>query len=245
MARDYPKLLIIIPTYKEAGVIGHNLIMLDRFLKKNRFRDYLIVVADADSPDGTRDQVESVINKVDSLEYLSTGAVRGKGYQVKLAMLKYQADYKLFMDADFATPLKHLLEVKVKIEDNSDLAVGIRDVLTSHTGLRRWISSIGNILTRVILGLNIADTQCGFKVFRSDVAELVFAKQTLDGWGFDMEILLIAKKYHYKIDTIKIDDWQDIQEGSKISGQNPLGIAIDVFGEMVRVRVNSILGKYS
>ncbi|MBP6005907.1 glycosyltransferase [Candidatus Saccharibacteria bacterium] len=238
-------LLIIIPAYKEAGVIKNNLIILDQFLQENGFDSYQIVVADANSPDGTKAQVKEAIDRVDHLEYYSTGPVRGKGYQVKLAMLKYQADYKLFMDADFATPLDHLLEVREMIKQNSDLAVGVRNILTSHKGLRRWISGIGNLLTRTVLRIDLADTQCGFKLFRSDIADLVFNKQTLDGWGFDMEILFIAKKYHYRIDIIEVKDWQDIQEGSKISGSNPLGIAVNVFGEMLRIRFNSIKGKYN
>ena len=108
------------------------------------------------------------------------------------------------------------------------------DLLLSHRGLRKVISNFGNRLVRRLLRLDIHDTQCGFKAFSGPVADDLFGRQTILGWGFDIEILALARQRGYRISTIAIDDWQDVAGGTftnvAVTG------ALSTFRDMLRVR---------
>lgn len=152
-------------------------------------------------------------------------------------------EYKLFMDADLATPLHHLNTVRrLMREEKADLIIGVRNLLTSHTGLRKIISKTGNRLVKWVLGLNIRDTQCGFKAFRGSVADDLFGVQTINGWGFDMELLAIAKKRSYSIQTIPIHDWKDV-DGSTFDNTAIRG-SLSTFKDLLTIKWNLLTGRY-
>lgn len=157
-------------------------------------------------------------------------------------MLKAKGDWRLFMDADLATPLHHLDSIISYIEQGKDVIIGIRDLKSSHTGLRKFISSFGNFLIRLLLRLDIQDTQCGFKAFRAHVAEDLFSNQTITGWGFDMEVLAIAVKRGYSIQPIPINDWKDVAGGTfknvAVTG------ALSTFKDLLKIKWNLISGRY-
>jgi dolichyl-phosphate beta-glucosyltransferase len=142
--------------------------------------------------------------------------------------------YRLFMDADLATPLHHLEAVAKLMREDVDVIIGVRDLQQSHRGLRKVISNFGNHLVRRLLRLGIRDTQCGFKAFRGPVADDLFARQTIVGWGFDIEVLALASRRGYRIGTVPIDDWQDVAGGTftnvAVTG------ALSTFRDLLRVR---------
>ena len=105
--------------------------------------------------------------------------------------------------------------------------------------IRRIVSRMGNILIRILLGVNMVDTQCGFKLFSAKAAEEIFPKQTIERWGFDMEILAIAKKKGYKIKEVAVD-WYDA-EGSQVKKS----AALQTLKELLVIKWNLIRGKYS
>ena len=175
-------------------------------------------------------------------QVLDAGEHAGKGRDIRMAMLKASGSYRLFMDADLATPLHHIDEVQKYMQQNKDIIIGIRNLQTTHTGLRKFISGFGNFLIRFLLRLKLKDTQCGFKAFRAGVAEDVFSKQTIMGWGFDMEVLAIGVTRGYSIQTIAINDWKDIAGGTfknvAVSG------ALSTFKDLLRIKWNLLTGKY-
>ena len=140
-----------------------------------------------------------------------------KGRQVKSGMLKAKGDTVLFMDADLATPLKYIKEALTQIDSGNEVAICVRNLQKSHKGLRKIIS---------------------------DSVKAIFPLQTIDGWGFDMEILAIARKKGYTIGLIQVPDWQDIKEGSKISGSSPIKASLQTFGDLLRIRWQIIRGRY-
>lgn len=236
-------LTIIIPAYNEARRIGESLEQLATYLKQpHAYGEVEVVVVAAKSRDKTPEIAQSKAGMFKHFRVINAGSHGGKGRDVRLAMLETNGKYRLFMDADLATPLKHLTDVQREISKNTDVIIGVRDLSSSHTGLRKFISNFGNVLVRVLLGLKIKDTQCGFKAFRGEVATDLFSNQRIMGWGFDMEVLAIAKKRGYSIATIPIPDWQDVAGGSfknvAVTG------ALSTFKDLLKIKWNLVSGKY-
>lgn len=236
-------LSIIVPAYNEAKRIGESLDILSHYLKDNDvFGSVEVIVVAAKGRDRTIEIAEAKQSKFASFRVINAGTHAGKGRDVRLAMLEAKGNYRMFMDADLATPLHHLNEVQSFIKSGADVIIGTRNLSSSHKGLRKFISSFGNLLVRILLRLNIPDTQCGFKCFKSNVAIDVFGKQVIQGWGFDMEVLAIAKKRGYSISTIPITDWKDVAGGTfknvAVSG------AVSTFKDLLKIKWNLVRGKY-
>jgi len=229
-------LSIVIPAYNEARRIGVTLATLSDHLEAHRHDlgtvEVLVVVARGH--DRTAELARAQANAFDQLEVVDAGAPAGKGRDVRLGMQAARGRYRLFMDADLATPLHHLEAVAKLMRDDVDVIIGVRDLQQSHRGLRKVISNFGNHLVRRLLGLRIRDTQCGFKAFRGPVADDLFARQTIVGWGFDIEVLALATQRGYRISTVPIDDWQDVAGGTftnvAVTG------ALSTFRDLIRVR---------
>ena len=160
-------------------------------------------------------------------------------------MLAANGSYRMFMDADLATPLRHFDDLANHIAGGSEVAIGVRDLVRIHKGFKRkLITKVGNILTQTVLFLRVKDTQCGFKMFSADAAEKIFSSLTIFGWGFDMEVLVLARHYGYKISTFEVSDWKD-PKATGLVGDSPLGAAISTLKELLQIRWNLIIGKYN
>jgi dolichyl-phosphate beta-glucosyltransferase len=199
----------------------------------------------------------------------------GKGAAVKAGMARARGEIKMFMDADSSTPFKEIDKLLPYFKEGYDIVMGSRytdkplpatnnafkvfwkaskevfEVLVygyskSNTTikkqgrLRQLISRGGNLVFVVLLGQGFADTRCGFKAYTKESAETLFDLQTLPGFGFDTEILVIAKKYNYKIIEVPVN-WYDDAEESTVT----MGDAVKSFGEIFKIRWNSLSGKYS
>lgn len=242
-----PDLSIVIPTYNEAGRIEKTLEELAKYLKSEKINAEVLVV-DADSPDGTAKLVDRFNKQFNNLRLISAGPKPNgkfiKGRQVKQGMLEAKGDYVLFMDADLATPLRYIKNALTELKSGKQVAICVRDLQKSHKGLRKLVSGVGNLLVQMVLLPGIRDTQCGFKAFTKQATMAVFPAQTIDGWGFDMEILAIARKRGYSIGLIDVSDWRDIKEGSKISGSSPIKASLQTFQDLIRIRWGFLRGRY-
>jgi dolichyl-phosphate beta-glucosyltransferase len=239
-------LSIVIPAYQEAALITPTLKTLARWLNDHDYGKIEVVVVVADSPDGTADLVRAQADLFEHFQLIEPGPRVGKGRDVRAGMLHANGRYRLFMDADLATPLKHLDDVAKLMESHADVGIAVRDLARIHPGLkRRMVSEFGNLLAQIVLLPGIRDTQCGFKVFRADVAETVFRRLTILGWGFDLEVLAIARKLGFKIQTFGAPDWTDPKahvEG--LSNDSVIDAALQTFGDLIRVRLNLWTGVY-
>ena len=242
-----PTLSIIIPTLNEAGRIGESLEQLSDYLHKEHI-DAEVIVVDLHSPDGTQEVVKKYQKKFHSLKVIDAGPKpKGKfmkGRQVKMGMLAAQGEYVLFMDADLATPLRYIKEALSSLQQGKDVAICVRDLQKSHTGLRKFVSGTGNFLVQMLLLPGIKDTQCGFKAFSTKAVKTIFPLQTIESWGFDMEILALARKQGYQIGIIPVPDWKDVKEGSKIAGTSPIKASAQTFGDLLKIRTRMLTGKY-
>lgn len=206
-------LTIVIPANREERRIGHTLDELAAFLISDAFFKNVkveVIVVTADAPDKTNTIVESKQKLFRQFVLLKPGPHVGKGRDVQFGMLRAHGKKIVFMDADLATPLHHLKEFYDLCEAGNDLVIGTRDLFHYRSNaLRNLFAGIGNRLYQLTSGIHVEDTQCGFKMFTYEACEQCFSKQTIMGWGFDVELLAIAKANGLMIKPIRIADWGD------------------------------------
>ncbi len=213
-----PDLTILIPAFREEKRIGLTLNELSRYLKTEKALKDLaveVLVVAADSQDRTKEIVLSKKRLFKNLQLLEPGPPVGKGRDVKYGMVRAKGKTVLFFDADLATPLHHINKFLKLIEGGTDIVIGVRNLNKHHPNpMRRLISITGNVLFKISGGVWVDDSQCGFKMFKKEVSKVCFSKQTIDGWGFDMEILAIAKANNFSITQVVINDWVSVEGGS-------------------------------
>jgi dolichyl-phosphate beta-glucosyltransferase len=213
-----PDLSIVIPTLHEERRIGKTLDELSRFLASDGYFRQMtveVLVVAADTPDRTHEIVLSKKNHFKDCKLLKPGPPVGKGRDVRCGMLRAHGKVIAYMDADLATPLHHLGQFHSVCTRGTDVVIGTRSLLSyRHERLRTIMSYAGNLLFRLASGLWLEDSQCGFKMFTRDAAQLCFSQLSILGWGFDMEVLTIAKSNNLVIATYRLSDWVDVPNGT-------------------------------
>ena len=239
-------LSIIIPAYMEAARIGDTLERLAAFLETRNYGGVEVVVVIAESSDGTRMLAAEKAGLFKHFRIIDAGPRAGKGRDVRLGMFEAKGAYRVFMDADLATPLVHLDEVVKLAGEGAKVGIAVRNLSTVHHELfRKFTTTVGNILVQVILLPGLKDTQCGFKFFEAKAAEQIFGRMTIVGWGFDMEVLALARKLGYSIAIIKAPDWTDPKVSSEgLAGDSATGVAAQVLRDLFKVRWNLLRGRY-
>jgi glycosyltransferase involved in cell wall biosynthesis len=230
---------IIIPAYNEEKRLPATLLKVREYLDAAKWDFAEILVVD----DGSRDGTPQVATGA-GVRLLRNPGNRGKGYSVKHGMLEAKGEWCLFTDADLSSPIGELEKLwSAAQRAGARVAVGSRAVDRSLVGvhqspLREFSGRIFNLAMRLVTGLPFKDTQCGFKLFESQAAREVFSRQQLDGFGFDVEVLFIARKLNYK--SIEVPVRWDNVEGTKVS----LFLGVAAFLDPLLVRWNAIKGKY-
>src|SRR6266404_5199699 len=217
-----PRLSIIVPAYNEAARLGTTLRAILDYLNRSEKDAELIVVDDGSRDDTTVIAERSVAEcGAVSARVIRYEANRGKGYAVRLGLLAAGANIALFSDADLSTPITETLKLVDPIRNNEcDLTFGSRALDRRLIGIRQpWRREQGgrvfNLIVRVATGLPFWDTQCGFKAFRLDICRPVIAQAQIDGFGFDVELLYLARQAGLRLREIPVR-WNHY-EGSKVS----------------------------
>lgn len=239
-------LSIIIPAYMEAARIAGSLQRLGDFLATRDYGAVEILVVSADSPDGTAKIAEAAGRNLPHFRIIHAGPRVGKGRDVRLGIYEARGRYKLFMDADLATPLHHLDDVKAFMDRGGDIAIAVRNLLVIHKGiLRKTASKAANIAAQILVVPGVKDTQCGFKVFSAEAAEAVFSRMTMLQWSFDMEILAIARQQHLRIEYIEAPDWTDPKAAEAgLGGDSIIKVALGGFMDPFKIRLGIWSGRY-
>jgi dolichyl-phosphate beta-glucosyltransferase len=234
------QLSIIIPAYNEEKRIKRTLDIVVAYLDKHRF-DYEIIVVNDGSTDKTKDVIIAMKHKkIRILDILSN---KGKGYSVKQGFLAATKEWILSTDADLSTPLEEV-ETCFRYTDRYSVVIGSRNLPMSQIVIKQPFvrSSLGKvfpIFVRLLLLPGIRDSQCGFKLFRKDVAKKIAEKQIIDGFCFDAEQLFLAKKMGYKIKEVPIS-WAN-DERSKV---RIVADSLRMFLDLFCIRWNAFLGRY-
>ena len=239
----HPLLSIVIPAYNECARIEGTLERVMGCVQKRGW-DAEVLVVDDGSTDETVTVVQRWMERHERLHLIKNPGNRGKGYSVRNGLLQAAGDIVMFTDADLSAPMEEAERLFAAIESGADVAIGSRwldkQKQTVHQPLyRRFFGRCFNRVTRVVMGLPFKDTQCGFKAFRRESAQVIFRLQRIERWGFDPEILFIARKLKYRIVEVPVTWGHD--ERSRMSY---LKDGMKMLEEMAVIRYNSLAGRY-
>jgi glycosyltransferase involved in cell wall biosynthesis len=236
------ELSIVIPAFNEERRLPQTLDRVHDFLKRRAGACEVIVVDDG-STDGTALLVEKMSGNWPGLRLLKNPGNRGKGYSVRHGMLEAVGEIVLFTDADLSAPIEEAGKLFAALKTH-DAAIGSRaidrGVIEVHQSRSREIAGIMfNRVVRLILALPYKDTQCGFKAFVRSRARILFEQQRIERFGFDSELLFLAKRHDLSVAEVAVRWAHD--EGTRVHAlRDGLRMVFDVF----RVRWNSVLGRY-
>jgi glycosyltransferase involved in cell wall biosynthesis len=238
-----PTYSIVIPAYNEEPRLAATLNSVLAYVHAHAWDAEVLVVNDG-SRDRTVEIVQTFAAKDPILRLVQNPGNRGKGYSVRHGMLNSRGRIVLFTDADLSSPIEEAPKLFAALDDGADIAIGSRwlrsETQTHRQPLHRQLfGRIFNVLLRTILGLPFADTQCGFKAFKRPAVDAIFPLQKIERWGFDPEILFLARKFKFKVKEVPVA-WGH----SGDTRINPLVDGSRMVQEMLRIRWNNMTGKY-
>lgn len=238
-----PFLSFIIPAYNEEDRLPSYLAQVLDFLQGQPYSSEIIVVDDG-STDGTAAIVKRFMSSHSCLRLEMLPRNSGKGFAVRKGMISATGDLRVFADADGATPIgeiQRLLDANAK---GADIVIGSRAIKSSQCVVkgrlhRKIMGAVFNSLIRVLAVRGIHDTQCGFKLFSASSAASIFPRQRITGFGFDVEILFLARHFGYRVAEVPVN-WSDVG-GTKV---RLVRDSIRMLGEVLRIRLHHIAGNY-
>jgi dolichyl-phosphate beta-glucosyltransferase len=238
-----PAYSIVIPAYNESARLGGTLEKVLAYVHTRGWDAEVIVVNDG-SQDNTADIVRTFAAKDAAVRLVENPGNRGKGYSVRNGMLQARGGIVIFSDADLSSPIEEAPKLLQALAAGADIAIGSRwlraETQTQRQPLHRQIfGRIFNLLLRLTLGLKFKDTQCGFKAFRQPAVRAIFPLQKIERWGFDPEILFLARKFKFRVREVPVA-WGH-SGGTRI---NPLVDGSRMVMEMLRIRWYDLAGKY-
>src|SRR3989344_304677 len=237
-------LSVIIPAYNEEKHIRKTVESIYQYLSGKNLEHEILVVTDG-SRDKTDDIVGSMLSAVPALQLLSYERNRGKGFAVRQGMLKAKGEYRLFTDADNATSIDHIEKMMPHFNRGCDVVIGSIAIKGSTVAggsepvWRRLFGKMGNLFIQAVAVPGISDTQRGFKIITAEAANKIFPKTTIDRWGFDIEMLALARKFGYKIKEVPVMWKNDPNSHVKLNAY------FQVLMETVKIRWNLMTGKYN
>jgi dolichyl-phosphate beta-glucosyltransferase len=238
-----PVYSIIIPAFNESERITATLESVAAYARQQQWDAEVLVVNDG-SRDNTVAVVEQLARSHPFIRIIENPGNRGKGYSVRNGMLQARGEILLFSDADLSSPIEESPKLFEALAAGADVAIGsrwLRAELQSQRQplLRQIYGRMFNIALRILLGLNFRDTQCGFKAFRRDAAQRIFPLQKIERWGFDPEILFLARKLGYRAAEVPVR-WAH-SAGTRL---HPLRDGMRMVWEIFRVRWYALTGQY-
>ena len=245
MGTDNVYLSVIIPAYNEEKRIEKTLLRLDDYFL-NQAYSYEIIVALDGPKDKTREVAQELKSRVKNLRIIPRVKNRGKGYTVKESMLKAKGKIRLFTDADNSTDISHFEKMRPLFDKGYNVVIASRDSrdapgakqVVSQIWYKRILGNMGNLFIQLMAVRGVWDTQCGFKAFRDYAAERIFSEAKINRWGFDIEVLALARALNYKIGVIPAYWVNDPESHVKLSGY------LQVLWETVKIRINLSRGVY-
>ena len=199
---------IVLPAYNESERVAATLETILAHSEQRGWKTEIIVVNDGSSDDTAR-LVSGYAARHPGVRLLDNPGNRGKGYSVRNGMLHATGDILLFSDADLSSPIVEADKLFAAIAAGADVAIGSRwlkaELQTKRQPLHRQVFGRAfNLALRIVLGLDFKDTQCGFKAFTRDAAQKLFTLQKIERWGFDPELLYLARTLHLRVVEVPV-----------------------------------------
>ena len=237
-----PDLSIVIPSFNEELRLPLTLANISAYIRASKPETEVIVVDDG-STDRTTDVANSFRGEIQRLRVIANDRNRGKGYSVRHGMLEARGRVVLFTDADLSAPIDEADKLLAALADH-DVAIGSRaldrSLIAVHQSVfREYAGMIFNFIVRAILRLPFVDTQCGFKAFRRDRCRVVFQQQRIERFGFDPELLYLAR--HHGLSAVEIPVRWAHSPATKVSMWRD---SIQMFLDVFIIRWNGLTGRY-
>lgn len=219
-ASGQPFVSLIIPAYHEAQRLAASVAALRAYLTGVDWPHEILLVIER-STDGTLELARALTTGLPSFRILAHDVQRGKGHAVREGMLAARGDIAFFMDADLSTPLAEIGRFLAQLAAQPEVDVLIGNRQHAHSAIlrrqslpRRKMGETFNAILRLLAGIRVRDTQCGFKAFRRRAVDAIFPRQTLDGFAFDVEVLLLAERLGLRVEDMPVE-WTNA-DGSKV-----------------------------
>jgi dolichyl-phosphate beta-glucosyltransferase len=237
----------VIPAFNEAKKIEATVNEVTEYLSGKGY-SYELIIVDDGSEDDTLDIIKRYksINSNGNIKILENVSNKGKGYAVRNGIMQATGDYILFMDADNSTRIFEIERVLPSFKEGFDIVIGSRrlknvpgNIVISQPSYRHVLGEIYIYISRLFFKISVRDYNCGFKIFKNNVAKKIFSKQMMDDWSFDLETLFLAEKYCFKIKEVPVN-WKHYK-GSKV---RPVVDGIKSFISLFKIKANDVSGKY-
>lgn len=239
---DRPFLSIVVPAYNEEARLPASLQAIAEFVEQQAYPVEVIVV-DNNSTDSTQAIAQEFASEQPYIRVLFE-KTQGKGAAVRTGMLAARGQYRFVCDADLSMPIEEVQKFLPPQLSGYDIAIASREapgaVRYNEPWYRHLMGRVFNTIVRLFAVPGFQDTQCGFKMFRDDVAESVFPLQTMNGWSFDVEVLYAAQRRGYRIVEVPIN-WY-YKDNTRI---HPIRDSINMFAEVFKIRRNGLRGMYN
>jgi dolichyl-phosphate beta-glucosyltransferase len=236
-----PALSLILPAYNEQARLPFTLGEINAYVCAQRL-DCEVIVVDNGSHDATSAVVQQAMQRFPALRLLRTDR-RGKGLAVRTGMLAARGDVVLFADADLSWDVDEVSRFVSLVDTRTPIVIGSREGSGARRigepGYRHVMGRVFNGVVQRLAVRGVEDSQCGFKAFRLDVAQAIFSLQRVDGFGFDVEVLYLARKLGYAVRVVPLR-WEH-KENSRVA---PVRDTLRMLSDVVRVRVNDWRGAY-
>jgi dolichyl-phosphate beta-glucosyltransferase len=237
-----PELSIVIPSFNEELRLPGTLAQISSYIRASK-PDTEVIVVDDGSTDRTADVANSFQGEIQRLRVVANDENRGKGYSVRHGMMEARGRIVLFTDADLSAPIEEADKLFAALADN-DVAIGSRaldrSLIAIHQSpFREYAGIIFNFVVRAILRLPFVDTQCGFKAFRRDRCRVIFEQQRIERFGFDPELLYLARHHGLRAAEIPVR-WAH-SPATKVS---MLRDSVQMFLDVFIIRWNALAGRY-
>ena len=249
MFKTDPFLTMIIPAYNEENRLPATLYTIMDYLRQQSYSSEVIVVENG-STDKTSEAVSKFaafhLQKDDPVEIYLLHSSKGKGAAIKCGMLSGRGQYLFICDADLSMPIQELSKFLPPLLTipQYGIIIASREI----AGAKRYnepfhrhlMGRVFNLIVQLLVLPGIKDSQCGFKCFSKDAAQIIFPMQSINGWGFDVEVLFIAR--HLKIQQFEIPITWYYQAESRI---NPIRDTVNMLKDLLMIRHNFRLGIYN
>lgn len=239
--RDF--LSVVIPAYNEERRIADTLKRVSTYLVES-IGQYEIIVVDDGSTDNTASVVKALSRELGKITLIHYPLNTGKGHAVRTGVLASRGNLLLTCDADLSTPIEEYEKLERFIGDEVDVAIGSRglrdsDIVVRQPWYRERMGKMFNVIVRVLVIGGIKDTQCGFKLFKGDIARSLFKRSMITGFAFDAEVLFLARKNGYQVKEIPIR-WLNSPNSKVKIIRDPFKMILELF----QIRISWLFGKY-
>lgn len=238
-------LSVIIPAYNEEKYIANAVMDISRYLSKQDYSFEIIIINDG-SKDNTAKICKELQSTIYNLRFINNEFNQGKGAVVKQGILASVGKYRIYLDADGAISIDQIEKFWPYIKEGYDVVIGSIEIPGAvkeeeYTPYRVILGKLSKYLIRAMTIWEIHDTQRAFKLFKADAAEKIFPKQTIMRWGFDIEIIVIAKTLGYKIKELPVKWINPSAQGKGVS----IWGYFNTLKELLQIKWNLIRGKYN